>query len=254
MTKARTSVGVWADGRPKLLFRIGVGIKGDLLILPKHAPFFQALGEKGGPRPAISHQRYSVHPSEMSPTRINVITHTFKVAGRPERQRRNHTRAVKGDRFEILFVARAPDLRVPRYDCADPNMIRLVGFRPASNVLYWMIAVSSAGLPGLRTQVDDIGQRVISAGDFDVTLIWSFARGIPSDPSGWRNHFESRAPTPSEGYSPLELVHKFREVRGALQEQMIGQHPRAGPMMRESAALLGFHREPLTVLIRPPAP
>jgi hypothetical protein len=160
---------ITVDGQPRLLFRIEERAKPtDLLIKirhPKIAKLVRPLGEikKAAPpllkaeETRVKEFHYSVHCSEKSKERINVIKGSLLTDAGEKLPIPHYTEAIKQtDRYAHIFAIRCTDLSHNHFVLREPvpRSISLGEYDPSKFQLIYQVLVSNNDQPRLLVPAD----------------------------------------------------------------------------------------------------
>jgi len=209
------------------LFSVKERENGDLVINMRSAEFYREAGNiLSDEDPKITNQKYSVHCSKNSKEQINAIVHRIKFSNGKETSTSNYTKALKQtNKYAAIYAARAPDLSIEKYRVNPDERKHLLisSFESKMGTLYYMISVCNHESE-MVAEGNDYLVKYIPFTHFKLAIIWSFSP-IPSHSSGVKSHFMTIPPEKlkpddvrlmeriSEGYSALEIVQMFRDVR-----------------------------------------
>lgn len=118
--------------------------KGDTFLFFQKSDFFHDAS--GMPHPALSHEKYTIHPSNQHES-TNVITHEMFLGNRVWRGH-HHTRAIKRHNgMSLLFTRSCKDLRSQRFEVkGNPKILSIGEYDPSTFILIYGISVSSQSL------------------------------------------------------------------------------------------------------------
>lgn len=183
----------------------------------------------------IKLQKYSVHPSPDSPTRINAIKHEVVLEDGTVFTGEHYTRAIKQHgRFAYLATVWCPDLNRERYVYRKRALKRLVlgAYDPALMTLQYAIFVGARGLKFAPVENTDFNYSSMDFELFRIVVLWSFAYA-PSASAGIKTHGETVKPEDVsaddkerydravKGLDAMEAVTLFRSIRGSVYEHYL---------------------------------
>ncbi|WP_131829531.1 hypothetical protein [Teichococcus deserti] len=220
MDRKRVKFTIEVSGSPRTIAVVDQVIDGtspgDLRVFVKHGrdslepPTASGLIQRRG----IKSQKFSVHQSNDSPKRINLIKKTEfqrpEGGGKPKPVTRVHyTTALKHHNiFAIVTTRASADLTDERYNTSaeDAQTISLGSYSPDETTLYFSILVSRPGRKFVRNKECEFFQeRQLAFERFHVTFIWCFVPG-KSPPFSVPAEIETQAPEFPEGHA------NFREA------------------------------------------
>ncbi|MFC3125362.1 hypothetical protein ACFOD4_09830 [Pseudoroseomonas globiformis] len=134
----------------------------------------------------IKAQKYSIHPTNKSKIKINVIKLTTTLQDGTELTQANYTKGIKSNSsFSVLYTKRSPDIRDKPYDIDDArDYIRIGKYNPHNSTLIYSVVASRKGTELRANPARDIFNVYNhTIGHFNIAICWTVA-SLKSDVTG----------------------------------------------------------------------
>ncbi|HGM5994526.1 hypothetical protein ACTJJ6_02455 [Serratia sp. 22278] len=187
----KTEVTIDVDGIKKTIMRFELKSNGDVIMILKHAGFYREKETAEYHGQGIKQQRYSFHRSLKSPSKINVIKHTYEMKNGELIDTRVVTPVIKNKSgFVQVYSRRVPTLTPERYNTKPLSKVSV-----EENLGYWDVNNSTllvsvfVGSASLNISHDDniVNIRSFVRGDFRFVLTWTYLM-MPAHSSGALRH------------------------------------------------------------------
>lgn len=237
-TISRVRFTIDAEGQPRTLFSAYEKANGAVYIRPKKDPHFRFPGQHpdGIKKPIyVSSQKYSIHPSENSPQKVNTIHSTTVLEGYEPLEWRHLTKAIKKEvGFAFLNLRRCSSLAQPHFVSQDTNetTVSLGAYDPKLFTLYYAIIAGAKDSGFNHDGETDIGY--IASHQLNVVehvlersrliVLWSFL-AAPSHSTSLIFHNTTVEPKTEadkklmDGSSNEECVSLFSQQCGVLENE-----------------------------------
>lgn len=190
-------VTIVADGQEKRLFTVREKTKDDLIVVLKRGALAGGTPRSGraddGVPSLIKQSRYTIHPSNASPTG-NLINYHYDGKHRETFNGRFWTDAIKlHDGFAPVTQVWVPDVRSPTFDPSArkaPERVSLGIYEPDHFRLRYMVLISAPGRAFAMPKGENINETSIVFRRFRLTILWNYVP-FPSDAQGQHLGWES---------------------------------------------------------------
>jgi hypothetical protein len=253
--KSDMRVVVNVNDKPRYLFSVterkGGSNDGDLVIKLKAGGFYREMGHGASSNIEIKSQRYSIHCSRQSETKINKIQHTLELENGVIRTE-HYTKAIKHfNQFAGLFIKRCPDLSAPKYVAFNRNegVLVLDDYNPKTSTLYYMVIIGPKGGNIDIDLVIDINRHSIQFREFSLTIFWCYGM-VPSYEHGALGHMRTIDPEKipkgleniqevENGWTAEEAILTFHQLCLQAQHEHVHIISKAIPELANSTHILG---------------
>lgn len=216
--KLRVQIDV--EGKARELFSARITRNEDLILVFKYSNFHN---DEEMTKTLITEQRYSVHPSKQSVSKLNTIKHTLILENGDTFNSYHETFAIRDNLLAPLIFRLCPALNEPEY-VSNPRAKDEVSMIDAYDVhektLMYTILLTSNNGPNIVPKSSRYKQISYDFGPYRIILVWSFSnlyshyRGqishnmnmTPRENGEISNHGVKIPPTPGVRHSRIHTV------------------------------------------------